>query len=144
MATIEQGLYPEGELAQTPLATPLGKPRIVSTASSDHDAEALPSFNNESLAASEKRRKHESYNGSGSVFLITGTGKTLKLPVPSDSPADPLGWGTWKRAGVFLAVYWYSIVSIVVTQAASMILHEISHEFEQDVRSFYADSRHYR
>jgi hypothetical protein len=83
--------------------------------------------------AAEQRRKHESYTLAGSVFLITGNGKTLKLPAPSDSPADPLGWSKWKRAGAALAVAWFSIVALAVAQAAGIFLRVISHEFKLDV-----------
>ncbi|KAF2827697.1 MFS general substrate transporter [Ophiobolus disseminans] len=123
------GLYPEGELARAPRAEPLRKPSIVSSIIDAHDDMSFSS-NNRCSSAAALRQKRESYNLSGSVFLIAASGATLKLPIPSNSPADPLGWGRWKRVGAFLAVYWYSIVSLTAAQAASMMFAGISLEFE--------------
>lgn len=122
------GLYPDGELAQPPLAKPLRKPSIVSSTECDDEMSFYSDERSSSVAA--LRRKRESYNLSGSVFLIASDGRTLNLPVPSSSPADPLGWRGWKKAGALLAVYWYSIVSLTVAQAASMTFAGISAEFE--------------
>lgn len=128
-------MYPEGELAPAPLATPLSGPRIISTNPDIErvDEERPLSHVHRHSSTAAQRRKHESYSLSGSVFLITGNGKTLNLPAPSDSPADPLGWGKWKRAGAFLAVAWFSIVALAVTQAAGIFLHAIIREFKVDV-----------
>jgi hypothetical protein len=127
-------LYPEGELMPAPQAVPLSGPKLVT---SDDDIEresgvVSPSIYEHTLPSSTKR-KHESYTLSGSVFLITAKGQTLKLPAPSDSPADPLGWGRWKRVGAFLAVFWYSTVALTVAQAASLFLRVISTDFGLDV-----------
>jgi hypothetical protein len=131
-------LYPEGELIQAPLAIPLSGPKLV-TSDDDIERESKvisPSIYENTLSG-ERRRKHESYTLSGSVFLITAKGQTLKLPAPSDSPADPLGWGRWKKAGAFLAVFWYSTVALTVAQAASVFLRAISTDFGLDVSVMY-------
>ncbi|XMA17524.1 hypothetical protein WAI453_010315 [Rhynchosporium graminicola] len=36
------------------------------------------------------------YGGQGSVFLISSNGETNRLPIPSGSPNDPLGWSPLK------------------------------------------------
>ncbi|KAF1922674.1 MFS general substrate transporter [Didymella exigua CBS 183.55] len=130
-------LYPEGELAPPPSSQPLRKPTLVPSAE-DRDDDCKP-FARLSRGLSRRsaraiRRKHESYNLSGSIFLVTSSGKTLSLPVPSDSPADPLNWGRWKTAGAIISVAWFSIVSLTVVQAASMVYHGIMVEFDgQDI-----------
>ena len=68
------------------------------------------------------RRKPESYNLSGSVVRINVMGRTLKLPRPSESAADPGGWRRGKSAGVFLAVDGDSSVSLTVARAMSLML----------------------
>ncbi|KAH3963932.1 hypothetical protein HBH70_230030 [Parastagonospora nodorum] len=129
-------LYPDGELVQAPIATPLSGPRLISPTPDEIEFcdEKWRSSSTTSMhpCAAEQRRKHESYTLAGSVFLITGNGKTLNLPAPSDSPADPLSWSKWKRAGVALAVGWFSIVALAVAQAAGIFLRVISHEFNID------------
>ena len=124
------GLYLEGELAPTPPTEPLRKPSVVSSTIKSEDGTSLHGSRQSFSSTTALRNKHESYNLSGSVFLITSDGTTLKLPVPSDSPADPLGWGRWKRIGAFLAVYWYSTITLTSAQAASMMFQGISREFE--------------
>jgi hypothetical protein len=125
----DRKIYPEGELAQAPLAIPLSGPKIVN---SNVDVERADDIH---PANATIRRKHESYTLSGSVFLIAGNGQTVKLPAPSDSPADPLSWGRWKRAGVFLAVLWFSVVALVVAQAGGLFLGAISRDLMVDVCS---------
>jgi hypothetical protein len=128
-------LYPDGEMNQAPLATPLSGPKVV-VPSADFERGfdwPLSSINETYPSTAVHRRKHESYTLTGSVFLIAGNGKTLKLPAPSDSPADPLGWGRWKRAGVFVTVSWFTIVALAVVQAAGLFMSEISQEFDVNV-----------
>jgi hypothetical protein len=131
----DRKLYPEGELTQAPLATPLSGPKIVqSNADLERGVDRKLSCVDEIYpSTATNRRKHESYTLSGSVFLIAGNGQTVKLPAPSDSPADPLSWGRWKRAGVFLAVSWFSIVALAVAQAGGLFLGVISRDFKVDV-----------
>lgn len=128
-------LYPEGELASPPLAQPLRKPSLVSSVE-DRDDDYAPFASSASGRSTETiRRKHESYDLSGSIFLVTSSGKTLNLPVPSDSPTDPLNWGRCKTTGAIIAVALYSIVSLPVVQAASLVFHGILKEFEGQVRT---------
>jgi hypothetical protein len=130
-------LYPEGELMPAPLATPLSGPKVISTTPDIErcDDWRCSSTSSQHPSTTAQRRKHESYTLSGSVFLITGNGKTLNLPTPSDIPADPLGWRKWKKAGAFLAVAWFSSVALAVAQAAGIFMRVISHEFKIDVSS---------
>jgi hypothetical protein len=135
-------LYPRGELISPPLATPLSGPKLVSFDASLERGDDISSFvQGQFPSAAAQRRKHESYTLSGSVFLISANGHTIKLPTPSDSPADPLGWGRWKRAGAFLAVSWFSVVALAVAQAAGIFLRVISRDFGVDVGLVQLPSR---
>lgn len=140
MASQLQDPYPHVELAPPPLAQPLQKPSPVPSVkdrdgSPDDDCKPFARSTSALSGASREtvRRKHESYNLSGSIFLVTSSGKTLSLPVPSESPNDPLNWSRWKTAGAITAVALNSIVSLTVVQAASMILHGIVVEFDGQV-----------
>jgi hypothetical protein len=134
-------LYPEGEIHQPPLATPLSGPKFV-LSSADHKREVdspSSSVNDLYPSSAVHRWRHESYLLSGSVFLIAGNGQTLKLPAPSDSPADPLGWGRWKRAGVFVTVSSFTMVTLAVVQAAGLFMREIAREFDVHVCAAHLD-----
>ncbi|KAF2183700.1 MFS general substrate transporter [Zopfia rhizophila CBS 207.26] len=76
-----------------------------------------------------ERSKHDSFNLSGSVFLITSDGRTLNLPIPSESPCDPLNWSSKKRALALLSIGLYSYVGLVVTQGASLTAKGLAQEF---------------
>ncbi|KAH7394265.1 major facilitator superfamily domain-containing protein [Phaeosphaeria sp. MPI-PUGE-AT-0046c] len=126
----EKRLYPENELTNAPLATPLSGPKIpVADCELDEKRSGLASPYPSTAA---QRKKHESYTLSGSVFLIAGNGKTLKLPAPSASPADPLGWSKWKRIWAFVAVVFFNVVALAVVQAAGIFLRVISRDFKID------------
>ncbi|KAF1957751.1 MFS general substrate transporter [Byssothecium circinans] len=112
----------EAEVGQK--ARPLNKPRPLSSIAEgdDHDKKS-----NTSYAASKK--KHESYDLAGSVFLITNDGNTLHLPMPSNSKYDPLNWGRWKSLGATVAIWWYSIVALAGVQAASLMMGGLRRDF---------------
>ena len=142
-----QDPYPEVELAPPPRAHPLAEPRLVSPIPSQEDKideySRPPSFlpnpggpsKPKSLVGSVKsvRSKHESYNLSGSNFLITGNGKTLNLPVPSNSKSDPLNWSTLKTVGAWVSVSFYSVVALTAAQAASVVLDGIAASFQSEM-----------
>ncbi|WYZ38030.1 hypothetical protein EsH8_II_001536 [Colletotrichum jinshuiense] len=66
---------------------------------------------------------------SGSIYLITSDGQTLKLPMPSRSPRDPLNWSMPKRMVAMCVLILYSIVSMLETQAASLMYSSLAAEF---------------
>ncbi|KAF2715747.1 MFS general substrate transporter [Pleomassaria siparia CBS 279.74] len=68
-----------------------------------------------------ERNKHDSFILSGSVFLITSDGKTVSLPIPSESPYDPLNWTWQKRAIALISIGIFSYSGLVVTQGASVL-----------------------
>ncbi|TDZ30749.1 putative MFS-type transporter [Colletotrichum spinosum] len=65
----------------------------------------------------------------GSIYLITADGQTLKLPMPSHSPSDPLNWSLRKRLVSLCVITLYSIVSMQETQAASLMYRSLAAEF---------------
>ena len=128
--------------ASLPTPSPLCEPRLVSALgdTGDDDDDHLSSHNNYSSrsmsVSTSVRAKHESYDLSGSVFLITGDGRKIDLPVPSESKADPLNWGRWKTAGAMGSLWWYSVVSLTAVQAATMMLKEILNDYKEEVCFF--------
>ncbi|PSN74375.1 MFS general substrate transporter [Corynespora cassiicola Philippines] len=85
-----------------------------------------PSLTSSSLSRSQK---HESFDLSGSVFLITTNGQTLSLPIPSDSPADPLNWSRRKTGLAMFAVGLYSYAALIPAQAASLLYSGLRKDF---------------
>jgi hypothetical protein len=139
-----QDPYPEVELALPPRVAPLAEPRLVSPPpSSNEDMEGLyeaPSYlpnrgarSRPTTGSTSLRSRRESYDLSGSTFLITNSGETLKLPVPSNSNADPLNWSPWKTAGAIFAVALFSVVCLTAAQAAAVVLNGIEEEFRDEV-----------
>lgn len=135
MAPLLQDPCADIELNSPPLAQPLRKPSFVPPVEDGGECTSSVSSTLDLYRHRTKtvRRKHQSYNLSGSIFLVTSSGMMLKLPVPSESPADPLNWSRWKTAGAITAVAWYSIVSLTVVQAASMVYNGILTEFNEEV-----------
>ncbi|KAK1986947.1 major facilitator superfamily transporter [Colletotrichum cereale] len=66
---------------------------------------------------------------SGSIYLISSDGQTLKLPMTSKSPHDPLSWSLPTRMLAMGVVILYSVVSIMETQAASLMYPSLAAEF---------------
>ncbi|KAJ4983542.1 MFS-type transporter [Stagonosporopsis vannaccii] len=138
-----QDPYPDIELAAPALTQPLHEPSpVVSRHSRLEEAPVSIHLRSVSSASrSSVRSKRESYNLSGSTFLVTASGMTLKLPIPSESQSDPLNWGRWKRAGAVFALAWYFVASSLMVQAPSAILPGIALEFgQQDVRPWTMES----
>ncbi|KAL2873374.1 hypothetical protein SGCOL_011455 [Colletotrichum sp. CLE4] len=82
-----------------------------------------------SRASSRSSDRPASADLSGSIYLITSDGKTLKLPMPSNSPYDPLNWSLSKRLVAMGVLILYSIVSMLETQAASLMYKSLAVEF---------------
>lgn len=113
-------------------STVIVEPRPLSSIAEGLDDKSL--HDSESgLKKSANRKKHESYDLSGSVFLVTSDGKTLSLPVPSDSEHDPLNWGRWKFLGAFVSLVWFVAFPTTAVQAAAQMIHGIGKEFDQTV-----------
>lgn len=134
MALLEDP-YPDIERASPPLAQPLHEPSLVLSRHNKADDISVDVVTRSASATTRSSvvSKRQSYNLSGSTFLVTASGMTLKLPIPSESPSDPLNWSLWKRAGAMFALAWFFVASSLVVQAPSVILPGIALEFSQQV-----------
>ncbi|KAL6711020.1 hypothetical protein ACN47E_006895 [Coniothyrium glycines] len=138
-----QDPYPMVELATPPRPHPLVEPHLIcSPESSSVEKEdglrvyPIPSFlpnpghrTGQRIQDDIARAKRESFNLFGSKYLVTNTGKTLKLPVPSKSAADPLNWSFAKRAGAIFALALFSIVCLTASQAAAVTMEGVQESF---------------
>lgn len=79
------------------------------------------------------RSKHQSMDFSGSVFLIASNGHVLSLPIPSESPDDPLNWVKTRRALVFVILLLYGSVALFTVQAPGVLYTSLIQEFSTAV-----------
>lgn len=77
--------------------------------------------------------RRDSSNFPGSVFLIAGDGRILQLPMPSNSPRDPLSWSPATRFTTIGVLVFFSFVAMLNVQAASLIYGPLSKEFDDEV-----------
>ncbi|EMD93147.1 hypothetical protein COCC4DRAFT_206258 [Bipolaris maydis ATCC 48331] len=133
--------HPEVELAPPHQFEPIVIPRQMSPLSSPLTPEItrLPSVRPKlgpraraDSIATDACAKRESYNMTGTTFLVTNDGRTLKLPVASESKADPLNWSGLKTAGAFFAIVFYSAVCLTVAQAPAVMLDSIQNTFKHE------------
>ena len=68
-----------------------------------------------------------------SVFLITSDGQTLRLPIPSQSPYDPLRWSLLKRSTVMGVISVFTVVGLVLVQGTSLLLSTLEMEYTEEV-----------
>jgi hypothetical protein len=134
--------HPMVELAPPPNAHPVSAPHPIYPPFPDETPGKRPSVpsvlghhSRPMTAETARRSRRESYNLIGSTFLITNDGRTLKLPMPSNSKADPLNWNRWKTGGALFSVALFSVVCLTAAQAASVVLDDIQRDFAHEVRS---------
>ncbi|EDU42538.1 conserved hypothetical protein [Pyrenophora tritici-repentis Pt-1C-BFP] len=132
--------HPKVELAPPPRVQPLAEPRAMSPLSNCDDIEKMAPLGDIvdrmtrlRTSSTAKLVKRESYDLSGSTFLITNDGKTLKLPIPSESKADPLNWSQWKTAGAIFSIALYSVLCLTAAQASTVLLDGVQTEFASEV-----------
>lgn len=77
--------------------------------------------------------KRETMDLTGSVYLISSDGQTIKLPIPTKSRRDPLNWGKWKRIWAFTSLMFSAITSMAAVQIASLLLQPLSVEYSDEV-----------
>lgn len=98
---------------------------------------AIESFAESSLAVPTKSTtgssKYDDEDLAGSVFLISGDGRVLSLPIPSDSPLDPLTWSRPKRVFVYSIVVLYSVVAMFLVQSPANLFAAFLKEFTMQV-----------
>jgi hypothetical protein len=81
--------------------------------------------------------QRDSLHTAGSVFLVSATGKVLKLPIPSNSPLDPLTWNISKRLLAFTALELYASIAHFQVIIAGILLKPVQFEFGRGVSVIY-------
>lgn len=71
---------------------------------------------------------------SGSVFLISSAGNVLRLPIPSQSPHDPLSWSWPRRIIAFCCLLLFSVVASFEVNVPGTLMPAFRAEFAKDVR----------
>jgi hypothetical protein len=69
----------------------------------------------------------------GSVFLVSGDGHLLSLPIPSNSPNDPLSWSLLKRCCIIFIITAFGTVGIAVQQFPPLITVALAKEMRKTV-----------
>lgn len=80
------------------------------------------------------RSKHMSMDLAGSVFLIASDGRVLSLPIPSESPDDPLTWSRSRRMFILAILVFYSAMSMFLIQAPGTLFKAFLADFTKEVR----------
>ncbi|KAH7324210.1 major facilitator superfamily domain-containing protein [Stachybotrys elegans] len=68
----------------------------------------------------------------GSVYLVSEAGVMLKLPIPSDSPQDPLTWSYSKRFLALSALVLYASTAHFEINISGVITEPVDREFSKD------------
>lgn len=109
---------------------------------------SVDSFNKESIAdpsqaetSSSTRSKRQSMDIAGSVFLIASDGRLLSLPIPSDSPADPLNFEKKRRLFIYATLLLHSAVCMFAIQTPGNLYAAFLHKFtKEDMAPFSVDT----
>ncbi|KAL2071007.1 hypothetical protein VTL71DRAFT_14033 [Oculimacula yallundae] len=72
------------------------------------------------------------YGKQGSVFLITSNGETIRLPIPSRSPNDPLRWSSLKTFLSLLSMSIFTTVGLIQVQGTSLLLGTLVAEYSPE------------
>ncbi|KAL8388916.1 hypothetical protein RB595_009019 [Gaeumannomyces hyphopodioides] len=67
-------------------------------------------------------------NSPGSVYLVSGDGQLLSLPIPSNSPHDPLGWSLLKRCRIVSLITAMAAIGVAVQQFPALIFKALIKE----------------
>lgn len=102
----------------------------------------VDSINKESIAdqqpsqaetTSSTRSKRESMDIAGSVFLIASDGRLLSLPIPSESPSDPLNFERRRRIFIYVILLLHSATCMFSIQSPGNLYKAFLHTFTKDV-----------
>ncbi|KAH8893015.1 MFS general substrate transporter [Thozetella sp. PMI_491] len=101
-----------------------------------------PSFYSSSVLGPEDntRRKHSSADLSGSVFLISGDGRMLSLPIPSASPRDPLSWSKRKRLAILGVMMFFAVIALFALVVPVLMYRSLSNEYTEEMHPFNPES----
>lgn len=70
----------------------------------------------------------------GTVRLFDSEGNIRKVPVPSNDPADPLTWSSWKRCLVLMSLSVFGVAGFGVIQSTPLFFGQILAEYERETR----------
>jgi hypothetical protein len=70
----------------------------------------------------------------GTVRLFDSEGNIRKVPVPSNDPADPLTWSSWKRCIVLMSLSVFGVAGFGVVQSTPLFFGQIIAEYERETR----------
>jgi hypothetical protein len=70
----------------------------------------------------------------GTVRLFGNDGRVRKIPIPSDDPADPLTWSSWRRSIILLSLCIFGTVGFGVVQSTPLFFSQIIQEYERETR----------
>lgn len=102
----------------------------------------VDSINKESIAdhqpsqaetTSSTRSKRESMDIAGSVFLIASDGRLLSLPIPSESPSDPLNFERRRRLFIYAILLIHSATCMFSIQSPGNLYEAFLHTFTKEV-----------
>ncbi|KAI7915862.1 hypothetical protein M9X92_008189 [Pyricularia oryzae] len=68
----------------------------------------------------------------GSVFLVAEDGTLLSLPIPSNSPDDPLSWSLRKRCVALAILVTFGIFSMAIQQLPGLLFVAFEREFGKE------------
>lgn len=92
-------------------------------------ASQKPPDNNMTTLSSAARSGEEI----GSVFLVAEDGTLLSLPIPSNSPDDPLSWSLRKRCVALAILVTFGIFSMAIQQLPGLLFVAFEREFGKEV-----------
>lgn len=70
----------------------------------------------------------------GTIKLFDDNGNVRKIPVPSDDPADPLTWSTWRRCMVLISLCVFGTAGFGVVQSTPLFFSEIIAEYKRETK----------
>ncbi|POS68877.1 major facilitator superfamily transporter [Diaporthe helianthi] len=90
---------------------------------------------------SSTRSKRQSMDIAGSVYLIASDGRLLNLPIPSQSPADPLNFEKKRRLFICATLLIHSAICMFAIQTPGNLYAAFLHKFtEEDMAPFSVDT----
>lgn len=82
---------------------------------------------------SSTRSKRASMDIAGSVFLIASDGRLLSLPIPSESPSDPLNFERRRRIFIYATLLLHSATCMFSIQSPGNLYKAFLHTFTKEV-----------
>lgn len=94
---------------------------------------APTSATTETTSSTGGRSKYMSMDFAGSVYLISSDGQMLSLPIPSNSPDDPLTWSLARRLLIFTILTVFSALSMFLIQTPGSLYGAFVTDFTEEV-----------